>query len=209
MFLTIFNDDTRVNAGKKWSKTETHLVKLSGVPFSESTKDILFVTSAKTSSVDSGQAMTDGLAKLRVGVEGFDPIKRKKIILKGSVLINIGDGPAQSATCSHTGHGSNTPCRVCKTPKAWSGDMRQFLRAEPSETRMCAKEIAATILAAKNRYDALSTEEKPKERKVIEKELSLLGIKDEVFNWYMASEGSEALFMNPFLGNGTGLFELG
>jgi hypothetical protein len=102
VFLTIFNDDTRVNAGKKWSKTETHLVKLSGVPFSESTKDILFVTSAKTSSVDSGQAMTDGLAKLRVGVEGFDPIKRKKIILKGSVLINIGDGPAQSANCGST-----------------------------------------------------------------------------------------------------------
>ena len=114
--IVLFTDDTSGNKSKKWHQFDSWSVMLAGLPRHENSKmsNIHFICcSDVASSIEMAEAIVGELKILEEGIEAFDAMLKKDVLVLAPLICILADNPRASEILNHLGGAAKKYCRMC------------------------------------------------------------------------------------------------
>jgi hypothetical protein len=114
--LVMFTDDTSGNKSKKWHKFDSFSIMIAGLPRHERSKiqNIHFCCcSDAISAVEMTEAIVPELISLSEGVEVYDALLEREVLVLAPLMCILADNPRASELLNHLGGAARRYCRMC------------------------------------------------------------------------------------------------
>nr|XP_022310275.1 uncharacterized protein LOC111115731 [Crassostrea virginica] len=140
--LNIFIDDLSANKSRRWSPLHAVQTQLSGLPLAEKnkSKNTFFIAASEmVTMTDLLKPVCNDIQSCKEhGIEAFDAMLGREIILTTDVSLLVTDYHMMSLACNHMGPSANKFCPKCLTDKSNPFELGE-LRTQESTLRTLQK----------------------------------------------------------------------